>query len=127
ENYLKRENAFYRMLLISALTSHARLTGDKEHLDMLRDQVVTLSAEIAASPYGLLEDYPGECYPGDVLTAIAMIRKADQVLETNHSAFCAEAIRGFQEPMIDSLGLVPYAANARSTTAISVARGCGNS
>ena len=27
-NYLKTENVFYRMLVISALTSHARLTGE---------------------------------------------------------------------------------------------------
>ena len=29
-NYLKTENVFYRMLVIAALTSQARLTGDKE-------------------------------------------------------------------------------------------------
>ena len=61
-NYLTQENTFYRMLVIAALTSHARLTGDKSHLEMLRGQVESLSAEIAASPHGLLEDYPGECY-----------------------------------------------------------------
>lgn len=126
-NYLTHENAFYRMLVISALTSHARLTGSKQHLDLLRNQVESLSAEIAASPHGLLEDYPGECYPGDVLTAIAMIRKADQALGTDHSAFCAQAIRGFQEQRLDKLGLVPYAGDARTGTAVGTSRGCGNS
>jgi hypothetical protein len=126
ENYLKHENAFYRMLVISALTSHARLTGDKQHLDLLRDQVESLSAEITASPHGLLEDYPSECYPDDVLTAIAMIRKADQVLSTDHSAFCAQAIRGFQGRLVDGWGLVPYDADARNGT-VGMSRGCGNS
>ena len=127
ENYLKQENAFYRMLVIAALTSHARLTGDKQHLELLRDQVESLSAEISASPHGLLEDYPSECYPGDVLTAIATIRKADQVLGTDHSAFCAQAIRGFQGRLVDVWGLVPYAGNARNGTAVGPSRGCGNS
>jgi hypothetical protein len=127
ERYLKHQNAFYRMLIIAALTSHARLTGEQHNLALLRDQVESLSAEIAASKNGLLEDYPGECYPGDVLMAIAMIRKADTVLGTDHSAFCAEAIRGFQGPLLDSLGLVPYAGDVRSSAAIDVARGCGNS
>ena len=126
-NYLTQENAFYRMLAISALTSHARLTDSKEHLPFLRNQVESLSAEIAASPHGLLEDYPYECYPGDVLTAIAMIRKADQVLGTDHSDFCARAIRGFQGPRADKLGLVPYAGNSRNGVAVGPARGCGNS
>ena len=126
-NYLKQENTFYRMLVISALTSHARLTGDQRHLDLLRDQVGSLSAEIAASPHGLLEDYPGECYPGDVLTAIAMIRKADAVLGTDHTMFQAQAIRGFQGPLADSLGLVPYAGDARRGAAEGTSRGCGNS
>jgi len=127
EKYLKHENAFYRMLLISAITSHARLTGGRQHLELLRDQVESLSAEIEASPHGLLEDYPGECYPGDVLMAIAMIRKADQVLGTDHSAFTARAIRGFQNQTLDSYGLVPYAANASHGKPIGTSRGCGNS
>ncbi|HUR47747.1 MAG TPA: hypothetical protein VMZ27_17820, partial [Candidatus Saccharimonadales bacterium] len=54
-NYLKRENVFYRMLVISALTSHSRLTADKQFLPLLRDQVDSLSAELDASPHGLLD------------------------------------------------------------------------
>src|SRR5204863_5140951 len=80
EKYLKTENVFYRMLVISALTSHARLTGEKKYFPLLKDQTDSLSAELDASLHGLLDDYPGECYPGDVLTAIAMIQKADKVL-----------------------------------------------
>jgi hypothetical protein len=127
ENYLKTENVFYRMLVIAALTSHARLTGDKEYLPQLKVQVDSLSAELDASRHGLLDDYPGECYPGDVLTAIAMIRRADKVLGTDHSAFVSRAIRGFQNKALDTRGLVPYFANAPLGEPIGTSRGCDNS
>ena len=125
--YLKTENVFYRMLVISALTSHARLTGDKEYLPLLKDQVDSLSTELDASPHGLLDDYPGQCYPGDVLTAIAMIHRADKVLGTDHSVFVSRAIRGFQSNALDPRGLVPYAAIAPLGEPIDSSRGCGNS
>ena len=35
DDYLRRENVFYRMLLIMGLTSHARLTNDTTHLPLL--------------------------------------------------------------------------------------------
>ncbi len=127
KNYLKTENVFYRMLVIAALTSHARLTGDKEYLPLLKDQVDSLSAELDASRHGLLDDYPGQCFPGDVLTAIAMIHRADKVLGTDHSAFVSRAIRGFQNQALDSRGLVPYFADASLGEPIGPSRGCGNS
>lgn len=126
-NYLKTENVFYRMLVISALTSHARLTGDGQYLPMLRDQVDSLSAELDASPHGILDDYPMECYSGDVLTAIAMIHKADKVLGADHSAFVARAIRGFSGSALAPNGLVAYSSSAKLGTPISPSRGCGNS
>jgi len=86
-----------------------------------------LSAELDASPHGLLDDYPGECYPGDVLTVIAMIHRADKVLGTDHSAFVSRAIRGFQDKALDRRGMVPYTADAPFGNAIDSARGCGNS
>jgi hypothetical protein len=127
KNYLESENVFYRMLVISALASHARLTGDKEYLPLLKDQVEGLSTELDASRHGLLDDYPGQCYPGDVLTAIAMMHKADKVLGTDHSVFVSRAIRGFQGNALDSRGLVPYAAIAPLGEPIDSSRGCGNS
>jgi len=127
QDYLHRENVFYRMLVIAALTSHANLTGSEEHLALLRDQVESLSAELDGSPHGLLDDYPGECYPGDVLTAIACIRRADAVLGTDNSDFVRRAIRGFEGTCLDERGLVPYAAYSRSGEALGPSRGCGNS
>ena len=127
DKYLKTQNLFYRMLVIAALTSHARLTGETLYRGQLQDQVDSLAAELDASPRGLLEDYPGECYPGDVLTAIAMIQRADKVLGADHSAFVRRALRAFQGGALDTLGLVPYSANAWRPERRSAARGCGNS
>jgi hypothetical protein len=124
---LHKENVFYRMLVIAALTSHTRLTGDKQYLPMLKDQADSLSAELDASPHGLLDDYPGQCYPGDVLTSIAMIHRADKVLGTDHSAFVNRAIRGFQDKALDSHGLVPYSAFSLNNRSIDTSRGCDNS
>ena len=64
---------------------------------------------------------------GDVLAAIAMIRRADQVLGTDHSVFVARALRGFQGTAADPRGLVPYSASAPAGKPTSSTRGCGNS
>ena len=58
------------MLVIAALTSRERLLHDRAHLDFLRDQVETFSKELDESKTGLLDDYSGECYPGDVVAAL---------------------------------------------------------
>ncbi len=126
DDYLHKENVFYRMLVIAVLTSHARLTGETQYLPLLKDQVDSLSAELDASPHGLLNDYPGECYPGDVLTAIDMIHRADAVLHTDHSAFVQRAIRAFQGDALDR-GLVVYFADPGSGKPDSPTRGCDNS
>ena len=126
DDYLHRENVFYRMLLIGGFTTHHRLTGSDEHLDVIRDQVETLSAEIDASRHGQLEDYPGECYPADVLTAIACILDADEILGTDHRAFADRAIRGFEGGILDHVGMVPFLASARDGATIIPSRGSGN-
>jgi len=126
--YLHEEDCFYRMLLISAATSHAKLTGSSRHLALLRDQVETLSAEIDRSRAGLLEDYPGQCYPGDVVCAIAAIKGADAVLGTDHSAFCARALRAFSGDRLDpATGLPPYLAYFYDGHPLGPPRGCSNS
>lgn len=127
ENYLHQQDLFYRFLLISAMTSYTNLTGESRFVNQLRDQVETLSAEIDASPHGWLEDYPGQCYPTDVVGAIAAIRRADEVLKTNHSAFVQRAMRAYREHQVDDYGLPPYAADFRSGKPLSASRGCGTS
>ncbi len=127
ENHLHRENVFYRMLVIASLTSRARLLADGAHLGLLRDQVETLAQELDASSTGLLDDYPGECYPGDVMAALMCIRRADAVLATDHRAMIQRAVRAFVGKSATPQGLPPYAANSRSGLPISETRGCANS
>lgn len=108
DDYLHDNNVFFRSLLIAGLTSYCALRESPEDLAFLRDQVETLSADLDASPHGVLEDYPQETYPIDVLAAIAYIHRADAVLGTDHSAFVARARRAFVAPYDDELGLVPF-------------------
>ncbi len=126
ESYLQRENLFYRMLLISGLTSYQRLSGDDVYEPLLRQQVTSLAEELDASPFGLLDDYPGQCYPIDILPAIAAIHRADSVLGTNHSLMIQRAIRGFEGTRLDGdTGLPAYIADSRTGEGIGPARGVG--
>jgi hypothetical protein len=127
DDYLKREDVFYRMLIIGALTTHHRLTGETRHLATLRDQVESLSAALDASPVGQLDDYPAQCYTTDVVAAIATIRRADAVLGTDHSAFVARARRGFEGKCLDSLGLVPFQSESTNGQTVTPGRGSSNS
>jgi hypothetical protein len=127
DDYLHRENVFYRMLVIAALTTREKLLHDGAHLDLLRDQVESFSKELDASNNGLLDDYPGECYPGDVMAALMCIKRADAVLGTDHSDFLERAVRGFVGRNATRLQLPPYAANSNSGRPESDARGCANS
>ena len=126
-NYLHNENVAYRMFLIAAITSHSKLTGSKQYFDLLEDQVESLSNELDKSAHGLLDDFPDQCYPGDVLTAIAMIKRADSVLLTDHSKFIKRALRGFSGKLVDSRGLPPYSTDSRKGIATGISRGCNNS
>lgn len=127
EDYLHRENVFYRMLLMAALTARQKLCQDGAHLDLLRDQVETFSRELDASKTGLMDDYPGECYPGDVMAALMCIKRADVVLETNHSNLIGRALRGFVGSKSTRFQLPPYRANSRTGLPASDSRGCANS
>ena len=124
--YLERENVFYRMLVMAALVSHYRLTGETEHLPSLRRLTEGLVAELDGSEHGLLDDYPGQCYPSDVLVAAAIIRRADEVLGTDHAAFVERQRRGFDGQRLDPLGLVPFRADAHLGRPIGGSRGCSN-
>ncbi len=126
DEYLQKENLFYRMLLISALTSYQKLLGDARYEPLLRGQVESLAGELDESPHGLLDDYPGQCYPVDILPAIAAIRRADVVLGTDHSEFAARAIRGFQDGRLDrATGLPAYVVDSKTGRAEDCARGVG--
>jgi hypothetical protein len=126
-DYMHTNNVFFRTLIIAALTSHEKLVGDGRCVAQLRDQVDSLAAALDASPHGVLEDYPTECYPIDVLAAIACIKRADKVLGTDHGAFIERARRGFQGTMLDRRGLIPYVMDYKTGEHMGPSRGIGNS
>ncbi len=107
-NYLHRENVFFRSLLIAAATSYENLTGIRKYRSVLEDQCLTLANDLDASKYGVLDDYPGECYPIDVFFAVMMIDKAGRLAGIDQSDFVMRSIRAFEGPMLDKLGLPPY-------------------
>ncbi len=126
-DYLHRENVFFRAMLIQAMVSRENLIHDGRDLARLRDQVETLSAALDASPHGILNDYPGECYPIDVFAAIAMIRRADALLGTDHRAFAERERRAFKGSLVDACGLPGYFANPETGMIEDPSRGIGNS
>lgn len=127
EGYLHRENVFFRGLLIAGLTSYERLTHDGTALPVLRDQVETLVSDLDHSERGLLNDYPGECYPIDVVAAVGFVQRADAVLGTDHGAFFARERRAFTGDLADPLGLVPYRVSTATYEQEQPSRGVGNS
>jgi hypothetical protein len=127
EEYLQKEDVFYRMLLISALASHRHLTGSDQYLALLRTQTDGLAQELSASRSGVLDDYPGQCYPTDVLSAWGAIQRADAALGTDHSAQIAAASRGFTGDHAAHNGLPPFAAFSPTGQPLDESRGCGNS
>ncbi|MEN6426828.1 MAG: hypothetical protein ABFE13_15820 [Phycisphaerales bacterium] len=126
DDYLQKENLFYRMLLINALTSYQKLLGDRKYEELLRGQAESLAKELDESPHGLLDDYPGQCYPVDIVPAIAAIRRTDAVLGTDHSAFVARAIRGFEGERLDrNTGLPAYVVDSKTGRPKDSSRGVG--
>ena len=75
----------------------------------------------------MLDDYPGECYPIDVVAAVGLILRADKVLGTDHSAFAQRALRGFTGSNADSLGLPRFRVELPSGREVQPFRGIGTS
>jgi hypothetical protein len=126
-DYLHRENVFFRALLIQAMMARENLVRDGRDMSLLRDQVESLSAELDASPHGILNDYPSECYPIDVFAAVAMIRRADALLGTDHRAFVERERRAFSGNLVDEHGLPGYFASPKAGMLEDYSRGIGNS
>jgi hypothetical protein len=125
-DYLYQDNLFYRMLLISGLTSFQELSGETTYQDLLADQTQNLMAELDASPHGLLEDYPGQTYPIDILPAIAVIQRASPLVGQDHSQAVARSVRGFSGAALDKdTGLPAYVANSGTGQALGPSRGVG--
>ena len=92
DGYLEKENVFYRMLLILGLSSYERITGDAQYRALMSQQRTTLAEELAAAKLHLRDDYPDECYPADMLWAVAAIQRG-AAGEADHDEL-AESDRG---------------------------------
>jgi len=126
ENYMTQDNVFYRMLRIGGMTAYTNLLDEEKYLTQLREETESLVRSIDESPAGLLDDYPNECYPGDVMMAWLAIKRADVLLGTDHSVQIQRGLRGFEAPCVDSRGLPPYLALRDNGRPIGPARGCSN-
>lgn len=127
ESYLTEENVFYRMLLIMGLSSYERISGDAQYHSMLNEHTQSLAAELLAAQNHLRNDYPGECYPSDVLWAVAAIQRADTLLGTDHAALKSEVMGVLTTRAIGDGGLPALRVDAKSADPLGPSRGCGNS
>lgn len=128
EGYLERENVFYRMLLLMGLTSHERLTGDRRHHETISRQRSLLAAELQAAPLHLADDYPDECYPSDVLWAVAAVRRAAALEGVSGDTLAGDLMAVLDTPPVRGEdGLPAYQVTARTGKVRQKARGNGNS
>ena len=127
ESYLDRENVFYRMLLILGLSSYENITGDPRHHALMSSQRSGLAQELAAAPRHLLDDYPGECYPNDILWAVAAIQRAARLDNTHHDDLARGLMATFDGPVRAPEGLPACQMDSRSGRILQNARGCVNS
>jgi hypothetical protein len=127
DSYLERENVFYRMLLILGLSSYETITGDPRHHALMSAQRAGLAQELAAAPRHLLDDYPGECYPNDILWAVAAIQRAARLDNTNHADLARALMADFDGPVRAPQGLPACQMDARTGRIIQNARGCVSS
>ncbi len=95
---------------------------------MMSRQQATLADELAKAKLHLRDDYPGECYPADMLWA----RGGDSARRSarrhaNHDELAKGLIAAFDGPLKAAEGLPAFQADSRSGTILQGGRGCGNS
>ena len=125
--YLEKENVFYRMLLILGLSSYERITGNTQYHALMSRQRVTLADELGKAKFHLRDDYPGECYPADMLWAVAAIQRAARLDGAQHDELAKNLMATFDGPLKAKEGLPAFQANAKTGCVLQGARGCGNS
>lgn len=127
DRYLEQENVFYRMLLIMGLSSYEKITGDGRYHATMSQQRIMLAHELAKAPLHLRNDYPEECYPADMLWAVAAIQRAARLENARHDDLARSLIAAFDGPLKARQGLPAFQADARKGWILQGARGCGNS
>ena len=128
EEYLSRENLFYRMLLIMALASYEEITGDKVGHEFMALQRGALNAEMLAAPNNVLNDYPEECWPCDLVWAAAAIKQAARLEGADDGGLGESLMRNLDGPLSTN-GLPFYKIEffGSSDAVFLEPRGCGNS
>lgn len=127
DDYLERENLFYRMLLIMGLSSYEHITQNQQYHGLMSEQRETLAAELMAAKLHLLDDYPYECYPNDILWAVAAIQRAAVLDQTNHDDLARSLMAAFDGEDVAVKGLPAYQMNAQQGWVLQDPRGVGNS
>ena len=125
--YLEKENVFYRMLLIMGLSSYEKITGNVRHHLLMSTQRITLAEELAKAKLHLRNNYPDECYPGDMLWAVAAIQRGARLENARHDDLAKNLMAAFDGPLKAPEGLPAFQVDARSGRILQGARGCGNS
>ena len=123
-DYLKRENVFYRMLILMGLSSFEAATKETRCNALLRDQATSLRDELLAATLHLADDYPGECYPNDVLWAVVAI---ERVLGSQEDGLRRKLLQVLDRDVRTATGLPAFSVDARTGDIYEQARGSANS
>lgn len=124
DNYKNQGNVFYRMLVLHGLTSYERATLDQRYRAVQEDQARRLADELMAAPHKLADDYPGECYPTDVLWAVAAIQRA---LGEAAAPLVADIMRVLDTRFRTKHGVPAFSVDSKSGEIYQGSRGSGNS
>ena len=129
KSYLEKENVFYRMLLIMGLSSYESITGDAKHHALTLQQSKTLAKELSIAKFHLRDDYPNQCYPCDLLWAVAAIKNVNR-LEHNPieiTKLTKSLMSVFNSTIQSKTKLPAFQVNSKTGHIIQDARGSGTS
>lgn len=127
ERYLTHQNVFYRMLFILGLTSYEQITHDKQYHNSLMIQRDSYAKELSLAKHNMLDDYPGECYPSDVLWSVAALQRAAKLDGTNYNELAASLMSNLDTVLRAREGVPAFQVDSTTGGILQQGRGCGNS
>jgi len=129
KSYLEKENVFYRMLLIMGLTSYEKITSDSKYHPILEAQVTSLFHELSHAKFHLADDYPDQCYPNDILWAVAAMKKANtlDLVSTDIDKLSVKLLHTLKTAYTNHISLPAFQMNSKTAKVIQNARGSGTS
>lgn len=90
-------------------------------------QRTTLADELSKAKLHVLNDYPNECYPADMLWAVAAIQRAGHLDGVRHDGLARDLMAAFDGPLKAPHGLPAFQADVTTGRMLQGARGCANS